>query len=665
MANKEMKTLKIGANTFEIVDEKSRAVLFGESVVAQNLIPGLGAYGGYFNGWDGSLNTTDAYNLTVYTDPIAVSEGETLDIEYKLTPGSSTMWIAYGLYDSEDKWLTRNGGQVTGETVGGLWVYKESYTIPAGVSSIRIMCRTDMNNGKLPSAVWANGNPPSGYLDDKVSVFRKNEKDIADAQARMLPQATIGDEGNVPFVENGKWGMRKLGNELDIVSTMEGVLKGEITASSLLDGVPVYPSYLSAQGEVQPTDWAIYCTVSTEKFAVTAGDVLNIEYKCPLTKAGDGSSMWRAYGLYDANENWVSRFGGSVTGSENGSFCIYTEKYTVPGNVAFMCVMCRTDLSDSALHPIKKWGGDGTPPQDILSDIFVIGKEGQAQTLDMEKRLLPLVSNDDNGKTAVVVGGKWQAKTVEVETSAKNVYVNPNVKAVNHRGYNTEAPENTLSAYKLSKKKGFDYVECDVSLTSDGVPVLLHDSTVDRTSNGSGNISSLSLAQVKAMDFGSWFSEEYTGETIPTLEEFIILCKYVGLHPYIELKDSNAAVPAYNVVKRLGMLDKVTWISFNSGALSSVKNCDSKARLGLVIDTGNESVVSTANALKNNENEVFIDIAYGSITSDFVTKCVESNIPLEVWTINSASALTALDPYVSGYTSDSIQANVALYDAFC
>lgn len=66
-----------------------------------------------------------------------------------------------------------------------------------------------------------------------------------------------------------------------------------------------------------------------------------------------------------------------------------------------------------------------------------------------------------------------------------------NVLAVNHRGYSKDAPENTIPAYIMSKQKGFNYVECDVAFTKDGVAVLLHDSTIDRTSNGSGSISSM------------------------------------------------------------------------------------------------------------------------------------------------------------------------------
>ena len=82
------------------------------------------------------------------------------------------------------------------------------------------------------------------------------------------------------------------------------------------------------------------------------------------------------------------------------------------------------------------------------------------------------------------------------------------VMSINHRGYSAEAPENTLAAFRMSKEMGFDAVECDVRFTKDGVPVLLHDEKVDRTSNGKGKIGDLTLEQVRKLDFGSWKSAE-------------------------------------------------------------------------------------------------------------------------------------------------------------
>lgn len=239
------------------------------------------------------------------------------------------------------------------------------------------------------------------------------------------------------------------------------------------------------------------------------------------------------------------------------------------------------------------------------------------------------------------------------------------VKAINHRGYNTEAPENTLSAFRLSKKNGFKYVECDVSFTSDGYAVLLHDSTIDRTSNGTGSIADLTFEAVRALDFGSWFSDDYAGEQIPTFEEFIALCKHLGLHPYIELKEGTEAQikGLVEVVKRYGMKGKVTWISFSSVYLAYIKAVDPKARLGFIVGEVNAATINTIKkTLQTGHNEVFADCACGNVTEDAVALCADADIPLEVWTLNIESALFALDPYVSGVTSDNLIAGSVFYD---
>ena len=129
-----------------------------------------------------------------------------------------------------------------------------------------------------------------------------------------------------------------------------------------------------------------------------------------------------------------------------------------------------------------------------------------------------------------------------------------------------------------AKEKGFDMAECDVTFTKDGVGVLLHDDTINRTSNGSGKISELTLEEARQYDFGSWKSSEYAGEQIPTFEEFIKLCKYLAIHPYIEIKagatQENVA-SLVTTVTRAGMLDRVTWISFdvNLASINGVLNC--------------------------------------------------------------------------------------------
>lgn len=243
-----------------------------------------------------------------------------------------------------------------------------------------------------------------------------------------------------------------------------------------------------------------------------------------------------------------------------------------------------------------------------------------------------------------------------------------NVLAINHRGYCTVAPENTIPAYILSKEKGYNYVECDVSFTKDGVAVLLHNSTIDATSNGTGSISEMTYAEVLQYDFGSWKSSAYAGTKIPTFKEFITLCKNIGLHPYIELKVNGAyteeqIASVVDIVKSVGMDGKVTYISFNFTYLEYVKNADSRARLGYLVYNFDNDWVSQVKSLRTGNNEVFFDQAYGNVTESTLALCIENNIPLEIWTVNSESVITGMNPYITGVTSDNLIAGKVLYEA--
>ena len=249
-----------------------------------------------------------------------------------------------------------------------------------------------------------------------------------------------------------------------------------------------------------------------------------------------------------------------------------------------------------------------------------------------------------------------------------------NIKSINHRGYKTVAPENTLPAYVLSKKMGFNYVETDVSFTKDGIPMLLHDASIDRTSNGTGNLIDLTYQEVRQYDFiydNTRVYSAYAGTTIPTFEEFIFLCKSIMLHPYIELKQGGDYTQAQielvvDMVKSCGMRGNVTYISFSDTFLQYVKNADTSARLGFLSSgyTHGTADIPKCNALKTNYNSVFYDVNYSRITPTMIQNFKNADIPIEAWTVNNASVVLGLDNYVTGITSDYVNAGKVYYDAY-
>lgn len=251
------------------------------------------------------------------------------------------------------------------------------------------------------------------------------------------------------------------------------------------------------------------------------------------------------------------------------------------------------------------------------------------------------------------------------ETKTKKSTIN----SVNHRGYNSVAPENTLPAFKLSKVNGFDIIETDVRLTSDGVPVLLHDATIDRTSNGVGSISSMTYEQVSQYDFGSWKSEEYAGTKIPMLEELISLARDINLHCYLELEsDVNFTSEKINeiieMIKSYKMLEKVTFLSFNINLLLLVKSINKDVRLGY-LPANNENYlrsISKLQSLKTKTNEIFYDGDFTALNDSKVNRLKLLNIPYEVWVPYTAQQIIDMNPYVTGFTTNVLNAENVLYN---
>lgn len=117
-----------------------------------------------------------------------------------------------------------------------------------------------------------------------------------------------------------------------------------------------------------------------------------------------------------------------------------------------------------------------------------------------------------------------------------------------HRGASAHAPENTLAAFELALQQGAPAIELDVKLSADGHVVVIHDPTVDRTTNGKGKVARFSLAELRALDAGSFFSEKYRGEKIPTLEEVFDL---VGKRALINIELTNYTTPRDSLVEEV------------------------------------------------------------------------------------------------------------------
>ncbi len=111
---------------------------------------------------------------------------------------------------------------------------------------------------------------------------------------------------------------------------------------------------------------------------------------------------------------------------------------------------------------------------------------------------------------------------------------------VAHRGASAYAPENTIAAFKLAHEMQMQWIECDVMMLDDGALIIHHDDTLDRTTNGCGAVAAQNLEKIKALDAGFWFNQQFTGESIPTLQESLDVMEAANLRAIFELKDNGS-----------------------------------------------------------------------------------------------------------------------------
>jgi glycerophosphoryl diester phosphodiesterase len=126
---------------------------------------------------------------------------------------------------------------------------------------------------------------------------------------------------------------------------------------------------------------------------------------------------------------------------------------------------------------------------------------------------------------------------------------------IGHRGARANAPENTLAGIRAAHDEGARWVEFDVKLTEDGVPVLIHDETLDRTTNGRGPVRAISAAAIAKLDAGGWFDRRFAGERVPTLAAALELLARYGMGFNLEIKpcpgrEAETARIALDIVKQ-------------------------------------------------------------------------------------------------------------------
>ncbi len=221
------------------------------------------------------------------------------------------------------------------------------------------------------------------------------------------------------------------------------------------------------------------------------------------------------------------------------------------------------------------------------------------------------------------------------------------VLSISHRGGAIYAPENTIAAFTNSLGVT-DLMETDVQITSDGKFVMMHDSTVDRTTDGTGTIASKTLAQLKLLDAGSWYSSRYIGLRIPTMEEMITNTLPTVI-PFIESK-GGAASNYVAEFRRLNVVTNIIFQSFDWNFLAAVHALEPELRLCAL---GSGTLTSAKLTTMINAGAQMVSWEGSSITSNEVSLVHGRGLPLFVWTINNPAQITNfINMGVDGIVSD-------------
>lgn len=206
-----------------------------------------------------------------------------------------------------------------------------------------------------------------------------------------------------------------------------------------------------------------------------------------------------------------------------------------------------------------------------------------------------------------------------------------------HRGYSSIAPENTLAAFRLAGEHKFWGAECDIMPTSDGVWVIMHDDTVDRTTNGKGNVTELTFEQISALKIDSGKKiKNFPNEKVPTLEEYLDVCKEYNMHPVIEIKQSTPVDALDSLAELLNARedkDMFVIITFGNEHAAKIKKLMPKTPVYLLLGrvTDKNYLESIQFCLDNNIDGIDM---YNVTNKKMVKSAIDAGLKTMVWTVD-------------------------------
>jgi glycerophosphoryl diester phosphodiesterase len=206
-----------------------------------------------------------------------------------------------------------------------------------------------------------------------------------------------------------------------------------------------------------------------------------------------------------------------------------------------------------------------------------------------------------------------------------------------HRGASGSFPENTLAAFRAAIEAGAEMCELDVQLTRDGAVVVIHDDTVDRTTDGTGAVAAMTLAEIKQLDAGVKFDNRFAGEPVPTLDQvFELVDGRCALN--IELKSDGLEAKVSEMVRSRDAFGWTLVSSFDWAALTRIRHVAPELRVGLLASRWPARLVGAASEIKADAINPRFDI----VTEDLCIAAHSRELNVYAWTVDEPDAMRGL-----------------------
>ena len=220
----------------------------------------------------------------------------------------------------------------------------------------------------------------------------------------------------------------------------------------------------------------------------------------------------------------------------------------------------------------------------------------------------------------------------------ENVAIFHETKVMAHRGASTEAPENTMAAFQKAIDDMADYIELDVQLTNNGEVIVMHDSNAYRTTGVDANIVNMTYKEVKTLDAGSWFSDEYVGENVPSLKEVLELTQgKIKLNIELKPTDNGIALAKNTVrlIEKYNMVNDCVITSFSESALKAVKTYNQEIKVGYILSAAYGDFYDM-------KNVDFFSVNAAFLSKRTIDAIHNSGKRVYAWTVNNKESIKNL-----------------------